>query len=362
MRQTILLLVFTLLSGCLKDDPLNKPFESFVPEEFNDGLVISSPEEEGMDRAKLNQVYKHIYEDENLWSLRSLLVFRNGHLVAESYLKDDTYLSHPQMIWSCTKQVMGILTGIALEEGVITSLDDPISMYLSGVEESHPEKANITIRQLITMHSGIDYNNDGVGGQTDKVLRQIPDKLTSYVLSQPMRENPGSSFWYNDGDPQLVASLIQETTGKPADQWADEVFFSKIGFTNFNWVRYKDGTTLGGYGIETTPREMGKIALCVSNQGRYHDQQVIPSDWIGQMTSPQVEMDIDYDFGYYWWLDTQRGIHFMWGHGGQFAFIVPSRSLVVVMTSIPNTQGDYQIQADEALPVVDQIVEACTDQ
>jgi CubicO group peptidase (beta-lactamase class C family) len=101
---------------------------------------------------------------------------------------------------------------------------------------------------------------------------------------------------------------------------------------------------------------MGKIALCVADSGRYNGQQVIPSEWISQMTSPQVE---DQGFGFYWWLDIDRGIHFMWGHGGQFAFIVPSKSLVVVMTSIPNTQGKYQILADEALPVVDQIIEAC---
>jgi CubicO group peptidase (beta-lactamase class C family) len=359
MKQSYILLIFILLTGCLKDDPLNNPFKSFVPEEINDGLVLSTPEDEGMDRAKLSQVYTSIYENEKLWSLRSMLVFRNGHLVAESYLKDDNYLTHPQMIWSCTKQVVGILTGIALEEGVISSLDDPLESYLSGVEENYPDKAGITIRQLVTMHSGIDYNNDGVGGQTDKVLRQIPDKLTSYVLSQAMREDPGTSFWYNDGDPQLVASLIQETIGMPTDEWADEVFFSKIGMTNYNWVRYKDGTTLGGYGIETTPREMGKIALCVADSGRYNNQQIIPSDWISEMTDLQVQTGYDYDFGYFWWLDEERGIQFMWGHGGQFAFIVPSRSLVVVMTSIPNTQGDYQIQADDALPVVDQIVEAC---
>jgi CubicO group peptidase (beta-lactamase class C family) len=361
MRQTFILLVLILLSGCLKDDPMNKPFNSFVPEEINDGLTISTPDVEKIDSEKLTNVYNKIYADENLWSLRSLLVFRNGKLISESYLKDENHRTQPQLIWSCTKQVIGILTGIALEEGIIGSLDDPMAKYLSGIDENHPEKAGITIRQLITMHSGIDYDNDGVEGETDKVLRQIPDELTSFVLARPMRTDPGTSFWYNDGDPQLVASLIQETTGMPADQWADEVFFSKIGVNNYHWVRYKDGTTLGGYGIETTPREMGKIALFVADSGRFENLQVVAPEWIRQMTTPQVETDMDIDFGFYWWLDTDRGIHFMWGHGGQFAFIVPSKSLVVVMTSIPNTQGKYQIQADEALLVVDQIIEACRD-
>jgi len=359
MRLLSIFLFVFLLSGCLKDDPMNKSFTTFVPEEIHDGLEISTPEDQGMDSEILNQIYTSIYADENLWSLRSLLVFRNGSLVAESYLKDDMYRTHPQMIWSCTKQVVGILTGIALDEGVISSLDDPISDYLTGLTEDHPDKAGITIRELITMHSGIDYNNDGVEGETDKVLREIPDNLTSFVLSRPMRTDPGTDFWYNDGDPQLVASIIQESTGMATDEWAEELLFSKLGMTNYNWVRYKDGTTLGGYGIETTPREMGKMALCVADSGWYDQEQVIPSQWISQMTSAQVETGSDYGFGYYWWLDPTREIHFMWGHGGQFAFIVPSESLVVVMTSIPNTQGDYQIQADEALPIVDQIIDAC---
>ena len=84
----------------------------------------------------------------------------------------------------------------------------------------------------------------------------------------------------------LYLAIIQNATGKPTDLWADEVFFSKIGVRNYNWVRYKDGTTLGGFGIETTPRELGKIALCVANHGIYNNQQIVPAEWITEMTAP----------------------------------------------------------------------------
>ena len=95
-----------------------------------------------------------------------------------------------------------------------------------------------------------------------------------------MRNSPGTDFYYNDGDPQLMSAVIQSAAGKPADEWADEVLFSKIGVRNYNWVRYKDGTTLGGFGIETTPREMAKIAMCVADSGRFNDQQIISAEWI----------------------------------------------------------------------------------
>ena len=76
------------------------------------------------------------------------------------------------------------------------------------------------------------------------------------------------------------------------------------------------------------------------------------------MTKSQIDTKFDFAFGYLWWIDTSRNIYFMWGHGGQFAFIVPDKKMVVVMTSIPNTQSDYEIRAEEALQIVDKIIEA----
>ncbi len=359
MRTFIILLISLAFTACMKDEPMNLSFVSFEPMEINDGLIISTAEDEGIDPDQLEQIYRSIYADENLWSLRSLLVFRNNTLVAEAYLKDVDDITTKHLIWSCTKQVMGILTGIAVDQGIISSINDPISDYLPQVQADYPEKSAITLKHLITMQSGNDYDNDGVGGETDKVLRQIPDNITEFVLSRPMINEPGSVFNYNDGDPQLMSAILQRATGRPADAWADEVLFSRIGVNNYNWVRYKDGTSLGGFGIETTPREMAKIAMCVADSGRAGGQQIVSAGWIAEMTSPLIEVSEGYSFGYYWWVDTTRNIHFTWGHGGQFAFIVPDQDLIVVMTSIPNTQGDYQIQADEALPVVDEIIKAC---
>jgi len=353
------LLLVTLASGCLKNDDLNQPFSSYKPIELEDGIILSDPTDEKMDPDALNAIYNDVYTDENLWSLRSLLVFRNGRLVSEAYLKSDQDITTKHLIWSCTKQVVGILSGIAIEDGLINDIDDPISDYFDEELYNHEDKSDITLRNMLTMQSGIDYNNDGANGETDKMLRQIPDNSVEFILNRPINTTQGTEFHYNDGNPHLISAIIQKVAGKPTDEWADELFFAKIEMTNYNWVRYKDGVTLGGFGIETTPREMGKIALCVSNTGMYKGLQVIDSNWVKEMISPQVEIDdSDYNFGFYWWIDSSRDIHFMWGHGGQFAFIIPSKTLVVIMTSIPNTQGDYQIQADEALPIIDRIIDA----
>ncbi|MFT5168036.1 MAG: CubicO group peptidase (beta-lactamase class C family) [Saprospiraceae bacterium] len=163
-----------LMSGCLTDDPLNQSFASFQPQQIGDQLLLSYPSAENMDSLALVDIYNRAYADDNLWSLRSLLVFRDGKLISEAYLKDEKDITTRHLIWSCTKQVMGVLAGIAIDQGYIESLNDPISEYFMTELNSHSDKANITIRDLITMQSGIDYNNDGVRGETDKLLRQKP--------------------------------------------------------------------------------------------------------------------------------------------------------------------------------------------
>ena len=350
-----------LMMSCLTDDDLNIPYSGNEPQDIGDGHVLSDPETEGIDSELLNEIYQDVYEDENLWSMRSLLVFRNGKLVSEAYLKDENDITQRHLIWSCTKQVIGVLSGIAYSQGIIKSLDDPISNYLVEAQ-NYPDKADITLRNLLTMQSGIAYSNDGAGGETDQMLRQLPDNSIDFILGLPKDAEQGIEFHYNDGNPHLMSAIIQRSVGKPTDEWADDVLFSKIEMTNYNWIRYRDGITMGGYGIETTPRELAKIALCIADSGRWKGLQVVDPSWIKEMTSPLVYTDYDNNhMGYYWWVDTQNKVYSMDGHGGQYAFVVPDKKLVVVMTAFPNTQDDYQIRPDEAMPVVKKIIAAIKD-
>ncbi len=359
LRLGIAWILLSFLDGCLQPDPLNQPYSTFQPVDIEDGLILSDPVTENVDTDALAGVFVDMHDENLFWQFRSLLVFRNGKLIAESYMKDDADRTRRHLIWSCTKQFMGVLTGMAVSEGLIDEINDPLSKYIPETLLGHPDKASITIRNLLMMQSGIDYSNDGTSGQTDKVLRQIPDDITKFVLSRPVYTDPGKDFNYNDGDPQLVSAVIQNLAGIPTDEWAEKVLFSKIELGNYNWVRYRDGVTLGGFGIETTPREMAKLALCVANGGLYKGERVINETWLQEMTTEQVVVDDDFSFGYYWWIDSSRDIRFMWGHGGQFAFIVPAKNLVVVMTSIPNTQGKHQIMGDQALEIVYRIMDAC---
>jgi CubicO group peptidase (beta-lactamase class C family) len=354
-RICFILFLILISTSCMKEEELKIPFSSYIPPQVSDGWQISTPAAEGIDPDELAQVYREFHADDDLWQVRSLLVFRNGKLVAESYTKDVTDRTTPRAIWSATKQVVGLLTGIAIENHLINSIDDPISDYLNETE-IYEDKKNITIGDLLTMRSGIDYSNDGLEGQTDDILRKLPSKITDFILGRPLADNPGDKVQYKDCDPQLISSIIQATSGKSTANWAQEVLMEKLEIKNLEWHNYKDGITLGGFGILTTPREMAKFGQCVLDSGQWKGSQIVSKEWIREMTTVRVPDIYGYQFGYLWWMDDSRAMTFMSGHGGQYVCIIPSLKLIVVITSEVNTQGEFQV-GREAFSWVDKIVE-----
>lgn len=351
----LLLLIIPLLSSCLQEDELKKPFVSYTPFELHDGWILSSPEIEGINSQQLKEIYSEFHANQDIWQARSLLVFRNGKLVAESYTKDDTDQTTPRAMWSCTKQVVGLLTGIALENKLINSVNDSIGRYLPETTD-YPDKRKITIEQLLTMKSGIDYSNDGLKGQSDDILRQLPDNITDFILGRTLANNPGEKAFYKDCDPQLVACILQQTSGMKTREWAKEVLFTPLEIKNMEWMDYKDGTTLGGFGIMSTPREMAKFGQLVLDSGMWKGNTIVNKNWIKEMTTVRVEDMYSNQFCYLWWKDESRKMTYMHGHGGQYVCIIPDKKLVVVMTAEVNTQDDFQF-GKEAFDWVDKIVE-----
>jgi CubicO group peptidase (beta-lactamase class C family) len=357
-----------ILNSCLMEDPLKVPFKSFTPPDLQDGWDISTPEIVNIDGDLLKDIYRYVHNDEDLWQIRSLLVFRCNKLVAESYMKDPGDREKPAAIWSCTKQFTAILTGIALgsdsETKFIVSVDDPVSKYLPQVSASqHADKANITIRNLLMMKSGIDFNNDGFKGESAQLLREEPSNSLNFILGLGMKHSPGTSYNYNDGDPQIISAIIQQQTGKTMRDWAWEVLLSKLNMKHFSWLTYKDGITMGAFGILTTPREMAKIGQLVMDDGEWKGQPLVSSTWIADMTSEQVPPsetnETGITFGYYWWKDKKRNVIFMRGHGGQYVFINPAKHLMVVITAEPNTQGDAILSLDTGLNIYDRVEGIC---
>jgi CubicO group peptidase (beta-lactamase class C family) len=355
IKIVLLFLFFILNTSCLLEDSLKLPFNGFVPKNIFDGWTISNPTDENIDASRLTGVFENLHQND-IWQIKSLLVFRNGKLAAESYMKDRNEIVNKTALWSCTKQFTAVLTGIAIDKKLFT-VDDLISDYLP--QAASYGKGHITIKNLLTMKSGIDFNNDGFNGETSQLLREEPGNSLNFILDLGMRSGPGSNFNYNDGDPQIISAIIQTKTGKTMKLWAEEVLFNKIGITNLEWLSYKDGLTMGAFGILTTPRELAKIGQLVMDEGQWNGEQIVSTTWIAEMTQEKVSSretnETNITFGYYWWRDSNRDIEFMRGHGGQYVFINKNKNLMVVITSEPNTQGDFQLSLNQGLSIYDSI-------
>lgn len=347
-----------LLQGCLTEPELKMPFDGYKPVEVNDGWEISTPEAEGIDGNALAEIFIDFHNNEDIWQARSLSVFRNGKLVAESYTKDPSDRTTQRAIWSCTKQFTGVLVGIAIEKGLITSIDDPISKYLPNQTAQYPDKKDITIKDCLTMSTGIDYDNYGLSGDDSQILQQIPDNYLDFVLGKSMIHEPGTEYKYKDSDPQILSSVIESVTGKKMDIWAEEALFSKLGIENYSWKRYKDGATLGSFGIMTTPREFTKLAQMVLNGGTFNGNNVINQSYINDMVAAQKDAG-DKAFGYLWWSYPEHNTYFMSGNGRQLAFVFPDKNLIVTITSETNVQGKYNLSTPVARDYGKQIVAIC---
>ena len=357
-RVILMAIFFLVLASCLTDSPMKIPFESYSPVNLGDGWEIATPYEAGIDGDALKEIYKYVHDDDNLWQIRSLLIFRNGKLVAESYMKDSGDITTPRAIWSCTKQVVGILTGIAADKGLI-SITDTIYDHLPSQVSEFPDKSQITIENLLMMKSGIEFINGGINGGPAVMAREEPSSSLNYIFGLKTHASPGTKFNYNDGDPFIISAIIQSATGMVTRDWAQQVLFDRIGITRLTWLNYKDGITFGGYGIKTTPRELGKIGQLVLNDGMWGTERIVSSKWLSEMLSEKVTAaetgSADSAFGYLWWKETKRDINIMWGRGGQLVFINKDKKLIMVTTAETNTSGDFHLTPYDLLPIYDRI-------
>lgn len=337
------------------------PFTGMVPVVLEDGWTVASPEDEDMDKDALQRVFVRFHENEELWQVRSLLVVRHGKLVAETYTKDMAELRKPIPVWSCTKQIMGLLVGIAVDSGYISSVDDVLEDCLPSYADRYPDKMPLRLANMLTMRSCIGFRNEGFNGHTNHLMRGLPDSSLDFILALPLRFGQGTHFNYNDGDPHILSAILQSAVGMPVAQWAQCVLFDRIGIPSVSWISYKDGITMGGFGISVTSRDLARIGLLVASGGQWQGSSVVSEGWIRRMTTVKVDAASvgyeDLSFGYLWWIDMGRGVLLMDGKGGQYVFVDKGNDLLVVITSDPNDAQGLSYPAASA--VYDAIRDAC---
>ena len=339
--------------GCMEDEDIKLGYQGYKPIQENDGWVISSPEDENMDPSLIEFAYKLIYSEDRFVMARSLLILRNGKLVAEAYPHDEADRWQIQNIQSCTKSFTSILTGIALEKKLIDSVTQKMAEILPEEFNRHPDKSDITIDYALTMRTGIDFDDN----DNTLDLYQTTGNSVDFILGLGKDYPAGIVFHYNDGVPHLVSAAIQQRYGQPLASFADEYLFKPLQIVDWKWENAKDGRTFGAFSLFLKPRDIAKFGQLLLNNGRWNGEQIVDSSWIAQATKPLVSTERPgSSYGYYFWVYPAYPAYAALGHGGQEIFVDSMQNLVIIYTAWPYTSGEL---FDNFFELADLITRSC---
>lgn len=265
--------------------------------------------------------------------LHSLLISHGDDLVFEQYYNGRDS-SRPANMKSASKSVISALVGIAIDRGLIDSVDVKVKEYFPELIAASDDqrKQKITIENLLTMQSGLETTSNRNYGKW-----VLSDNWVEFALNRSLVVDPGTLMLYSTGSTHLLSAIITQASGMTAKQFAQENLSSRLGFSMSYWSQDPQGIYFGGNDMEMTPRQMLEFGRLYLNEGVYENEQVISKGWVEDSHKPRVRSPRGQGrfYGYGWWLRDLAGMQVpvAWGYGGQLIFVVKELDLVVVATS-----------------------------
>jgi CubicO group peptidase (beta-lactamase class C family) len=264
----------------------------------------------------------------------SFLVLRDRCLLVEQYgagvQRDDMQTS-----FSVAKSFLSTLVGIAVARGEIDSIDEPITTYLPKLVERDDAYQDITIRHLITMASGLRYEELGLPWSDDSLTYYSPD-LRETALSAQIERAPGEEWLYNSYNPLLMGLILERATGQRVADYMEQHLWQPMGAGHdSSWSLDSDdsGFEKMESGINAVPRDYVRFGYLFAHGGRLNGKQVVPSRWVTEATRIDKVQDPKAGYQYWWWIDTARQQRFYArGNLGQFIYVDAHQDLVVVRT------------------------------
>lgn len=349
-----ILITLWLLSGCSKEE---EEIISWQPVEMGDGLKISTAVEQGVDSVTIANTYRRALKLDNLYSL---LVLKNGYLIAEGYFNNHT-ADDARKTASVTKSITSALAGIAIREKFIQGTDQLLKDYFPEIdwESADPRKSEITVEQILQMRSGYPWEEfDGYFETLTSSRDWIP-----FLEEFPLMHDPGTQFGYSNFTAHMMAIILARSTDQTLFSFAREQLFDEMGITIQSWPMDKNGYYYGSGDVSMTPRSMAKFGQLYLDGGVWNDMRLIPSEWVDRSLTIYstttygreiINHISDLKYGYLWWTGTSGNhqIWFAWGYGGQMIAVVDALDLVVVTSA-----SVYYASEDDAWPKSKAILE-----
>ncbi len=263
----------------------------------------------------------------------ALIVVHDGKVRLERYGLDFDATGR-WTSFSVAKSITSTLVGAAIADGFIKSMDDKVSVYVPQIKGSAYDE--VSLRQLLTMTSGIRWNEDYADPKSDvaRFNNHEPEEglesLVSYLRRLP-REVPAGTRWhYSTGETNLVGIIVAQAVGKPLAEYLSEKIWKPAGMEqSATWILSRTGREISGCCIQAATRDFARFGLFILDGAQVQGKSVLPAGWLAEATTERVGIGRPgYGYGYQWWTFSD-GSFAARGIFGQSIFIDPKRKLVI---------------------------------
>ena len=286
-----------------------------------------SPESEGIHSEDIIKLFDSMTNLPNV-DLHSLVIMRHGKVVGEVY-PAPFKAEYKHTMYSCSKTFVSAAIGIAIDENRLR-LDDRVAPFFANElpKSITKELADITVRDLLTMTSGItpDWN-----------MRNIRKDWVKGYLGKSVI-TPGSKFMYDSLCTYLLSAIVQKVSGKTLLDYLKPRLFEPMNIWDVQWEISPDGYNTGGWGLLIQSESLGKFGQLLLNKGEWGGRQLISEEWVNQMMTKQMEAG-DEDYGYQIWMCDYPGAWRADGAYGQYVIVVPQKEMVIVVTQCSSMNG-----------------------
>lgn len=328
------------------------------------GFNCSSPEQEGMDTGYLNRLEEHIKSKHT--SITSFIIIKNGSLVWEKYY-NETARNTLIEIHSITKAFVSAMSGIAINTGLIDSVNHKIIDFFPEYQSDKIQYSDVTVEDLLTMSPKIPWDDidKDFGSMINKIKYSTePFARVKVILEFNPKKQPAEEFLYHSTGIRLLSGIIGKQANMSDLDFIKKYLFSYLEITEFAWPQDIEGLNIGGKDLYLRSVDIAKLGQLYIQNGKWNGEQIIPENWIEESTKSHVytktltfekQPEEDIGFGYSWWVSqSDKDMYFSFGKNGQYLFVIPEIKTVVVITSNekPESESYRYLVNDYIFPAI----------
>jgi CubicO group peptidase (beta-lactamase class C family) len=351
-----------------------------IPNKTDDGWDTASLAEAGINPSTIIDLVGKILNGD-FPNVHSVILVKNGKLVLEEYFPGYTFnfsgekfkgekvafgREKAHNLASVTKSITSALLGIAIGQGFVRDVNEPMTAFFPQYANSIDiKKSRITLEHLLTMTSGLDWNELERWFRDPEMdltaLFKVPDPI-KYILSKDVIHEPGTRWYYSGGDVNLLGEVIRKASGLRMDAFAKRYLMVPLGIEVYEWDHINPDVIHASGNLKLLPRDMAKFGQLFLNGGTWNDKRIISEHWIEKSTRPIISVPMELKmilakeyldwaetigkhYGYLWWIKsfcTKSGCENSYladGWGGQRIVVFPNLDVVAVLTG-----GNYVTQ------------------